>query len=270
MVNTPISRRVTRHRRTASLRALRAIAAVSPIRDRERRAERRRLERDRRRRRDATFYRGLLAYCGVQQPPPRRRRNINRPPPVVQLLIELSSDTSGDEQRELAPERPIVLVDLDSSVESLPNIDPRPQWQLPVEPLRDLGPLNVTQELLPPLQHQTLREAYVLLQQLQLPPLQHITPPPELPPRAPTPPPEEEERWETLELELARLDDNSYAVTVTQPLAIQQPQVEPVPEHIPVGHTQPPPMPAVDWALVAHALFTVAEAEHRGRASNPI
>ena len=116
-----------------------------------------------------------------------------------------------------------------------------------MEPLADLGPLNVTQELLPPLQHRTLREAYVLLQQLQLPPLQPITPPPELPPRAPTPPPEEEERWETLEVELARLDDNSYALTVTQPLALQQPQVEPVPEHVPAGHTQPLPMPAVDW-----------------------
>ena len=219
------------------------------------------------RRRDAAFYRGLLAYCGVPQPPPRprRRRRVEQPLPEVQQPIELSSDESGGDLGHVAQRGPVELVDLDSSLESLPNIDPRPQWQLPVEPLADLGPLNVTQELLPPLQHQTLREAYVLLQQLQLPPLQPITPPPELPPRAPTPPPEEEERWDTLEVELERLADNSYAVTVTQPLTLQQPLISPVPEHVPAGHLQPPPMQAVDWALVAHALFTVAEAEHRQR-----
>ena len=191
-------------------------------------------------------------------------RSVQPQQAAIPPVVVVSSDTSRDETVDEPPPEQLV-VDLDSSLESLPNIDPRPEWQLPVEPLRDLGPLNVTQELLPPLQHQTLREAYVLLQQLQLPPLQRIMPPPELPPRAPTPPPEEEEQWETLELELARLDDKSYSITVTQPLAIQQPQVE----HVAAGHTQQQQMPAVDWALVAHALFTVAVAEHRQGRANP-
>ena len=265
MVGTPLRRHSSRHRRVASILAQRAIQDISPIRPAERRAERRRRERARERRRDAEFYRGLLAYCGVPQQPARRRRRVGPQRPQVVQPVILSSDTSGDDQPDPQQQRPVVVVDLDSSIESLPNIDPRPQWQLPVEQLVDLGPLNVTQELLPPLQHRVLTEAYVLLQHLQLPALQHITPPPELPPRAPTPPPEEEEQWRTLEVELERLDNNSYALTVTEPLALQQPQVEPVPEHVPAAHVQPQPMPAVDWALVAHALFTVAEAEYRQR-----
>ena len=62
-----------------------------------------------------------------------------------------------------APQQPIVLVDLDSSLESLPDIDPRPQFYFLVEPLRDLGPLDITVECSPPLCHQTFREAYILL-----------------------------------------------------------------------------------------------------------
>ena len=147
-----------------------AIAAVSPIRERERRAERSRIQRDRVRCRNAEFYRGLLAYCGVPQSPPRRRRRVEPSRPVVELPIVLSSDTSGDDLPEPAPQQPIVLVDLDSSLETLPDIDPRPQCQLPVEPLCDLGPLDITLEFPPPLQHQTLKEAYVLLSRLQLPP----------------------------------------------------------------------------------------------------
>ena len=139
-----------------------------------------------------------------------------------------------------------------------------------MEHLQDLGPLNVTEELLPQLRNQTLREAYLLLQRLQLPPLQPITLPPELQPRAPSPPPEQVEHWHTLEVEVENLDGRQYAVLVTQPLAIQQPQVTPVPEHVPAGHQQPPPMPAVNWALVAHALFTIAEAEHRELGMNAI
>ena len=267
MVGTPQRRHSSRHRRVASILALRAIRTVSPERAADRRAERRRLARNRRYRERLGVLRDMRNIFGLPQPH-RQRRPVQPPQVGSPPVVVVSSDTSQDDTDEEPPPEQLV-VDLDSSLESLPNIDPRPEWQLPVEPLRDLGPLNVTQELLPPLQHQTLREAYVLLQQLQLPPLQRITPPPELPPRAPTPPPEEEKQWETLELELARLDDNSYSITVTQPLAIQQPQVEPVPEHVPAGHTQPPPMPAVDWALVAHALFTVAEAEHRQGRANP-
>ena len=268
MVETPQRRHSSRHRRVASILALRAIRTVSPERAADRRAERRRLARNRRYRARLAVLRDMRHFFGLPQP--RRQRRPVQPPQVDSLpVVVVSSDTSQDDT-DVEPPPEQLVIDLDSSLESLPNIDPRPEWQLPVEQLRDLGPLNITEQLLPPLQYQTLREAYVLLQQLQLPPLQPITPPPELSPRAPTPPPEQEEQWHALELEVARLDDNSYSVTLTQPLAIQQPQVVPVPEHIPAGHQQPPPMPAVDWALVAHALFTVAEAEHREGRGNPI
>ena len=131
MVGTPQRGSRTRHRRTASILAQRAISRVSPIRDSERRAERRRLQRQRERRRDAAFYRGLLAYCGVPPEPQRRRRRVELLQPVVDRLIVISSDTSSDNIRPPVPAQPIII-DLDSSLESLPNIDPRPQWQLPV------------------------------------------------------------------------------------------------------------------------------------------
>ena len=160
-----------------------------------------------------------------------------------------------------------IVVDLDSSVESLPNIDPRPQWQLPVEPLQDLGPLNVTAEITPELRNPVFREACVLLHRMQLPPLRQITLPPELPPRLVTPPPEQEEKWVQLEAAVAAFDGQRY-VLVAQPLVLQGPQVAPVPEHVPAGYQPPPPMPAVDWALVAHALFSIAEREDAERLSN--
>ena len=171
------------------------------------------------------------------------------------------SETSED---DLPPERQPVIVDLDSSLESLPNIDPRPQWQLPVQPLQDLGPLDVTAEIAPPLQNQTFREACVLLHRMQVPPLQQITPPPELPPRPVTPPPEQDETWVELEAAVAGFDGQHY-VLVTQPLALQQPNVA----HVPAGHQPPQPMPPVDWALIAHALFAIAEKEHVERQGNP-
>ena len=262
MVQTPPRRSSTRHRRTASILAQRAISRVSPIRDSERRAERRRLKRQRERRRDAAFYRGLLAYCGVPPEPPRRRRRVELPHPVEDRPIVVSSDTSSDNIQPLIPAPPIII-DLDSSVESLPNIDPRPQWQLPVEPLLDLGPLDVTAEIAPGLQHPVFREACVLLHRMQLPPLQQITPPPELAPRPVTPPPEPEEEWVQLEAAVAAFDRERY-VLVAQPLTLQQPQIAPVP----TGYQPPPPMPAVDWALVAHALFSVAERENAERLVN--
>ena len=178
----------------------------------------------------------------------------------------LVSDASEEDVPPPAPQP--VLVELDSSVESLPNIDPRPQWQLPVEPLQDLGPLDITEELLPPLRHHTLREAYVLLQRLQLPPLQPITPPPELQPLALTPPPEQAEDWDALEVGVANFDGHQYTVLV-QHLELQQPQVVAVPELVPQRLTGPQPIPPVDLALIAHALFSIAEREHRGREGNP-
>ena len=137
-----------------------------------------------------------------------------------------------------------------------------------MQPLQDLGPLNVTAELLPPLHHQTLREAFVLLQRLQLPPLLPITPPPELPPRALTPPPEQAVEWDAVEVGVGNFDGQEYAVLVPL-LELQQPQVVAVPELVPPRLTEPQPVPPVDWALIAHALFSIAEREHSGREGNP-
>ena len=74
MVGTPIRR----HRRTAAIRAQRAIAEVSPIRESERRVERRRLIRNRNRRARAAILRGMREVLGLPQlvrqrrvPPPR-------------------------------------------------------------------------------------------------------------------------------------------------------------------------------------------------------
>ena len=268
MVETPQRRHQSRHRRAASILALRAIQSISPVRRSDRRRERRRLERGRRYRARLAILRDMREF--FQLPQPRRPRRPVLPPRVdrPQVIVVLS-DTSLDEADVEHPPRP-PIVDLDSSLETLPDIDPRPQHQLPVQPRQDLGPLDVTAELLLPPRHQTFCEALVLLQHLQLPPLRTITPPPELQPRATTLPPEQVEHWHALEVEVANFDGHEYAVLVTQPLALQQPQVAPVPEHIPAGHQQPPPMPAVNWALVAHALFTVAEAEHREGRRNPI
>ena len=191
MVGTPQRGHSSRHRRSASIIAQRAIANISPIRDRDRRAERRRLAGDRRRRARAALLRGMREVLGlpIQH---RRRRPPLQPRPDPGAPIVLSSDEDQplpapqlidlDSSLESLPnidpcpqfQLPIEpvnnLAPLDSSIESLPNIDPRPQFQLPLEPLVDLGPLDITLEFPPPLQHQTLREAYVLLQRLQLPP----------------------------------------------------------------------------------------------------
>ena len=265
MVGTPPRRNSSRHRRAASIKASWAIAKISPVRPSERRAERNRIRRDRRRRADARFYRDLLIYCGHPQQP-RRRRRVPPPTPEVEAPILVSSDTSAEDlpQPQLQ-QRPIEVVDLDTTGDSLPNIDPRPQWQLPEQPLPDLGPIDMTAELAPQLQNQTFREAYVLLQRMQVPRLQQLTPPPEFPPREIALPPEQDEGW--LELEVADFDGSRYVV-LKQPLALQQPQVAPVPEHVPAGYQQPPPMPAIDWALIAHALFAVAEREHGERVNN--
>ena len=111
-------------------------------------------------------------------------------------------------------------------------------------------------DFLPPLRHQVLREAYVLLERLQLPPLQPLTPPPELEPRPVSPLPVLHIDWGELEGNLAIFD----GPPVPQ---IQQPVVVPVPQFEPDHFVPPPPMPRVDWAAIAHALFTAAEQQHR-------
>ena len=255
MVGTPPRRHSSRHRRTASILAQRAIAQISPVRSRDRRRERRRVERNRRLRARAAILRDMRDLFGLPQlrrvqcvvPQPR----VDRGPEVIDL-----AGTSSEESDHQPQEQHNGLVQLDSSADSLPNIDPRPQWQLPVEPLCDLGPLDVTAECQPPLQHQVFREACVLLQRLQAPPLRPITPPPELPPQP------QEQDWVEVEAAVARFDGQEYLVVPHLPL-LQQPDVAPVPQHIPTGFAAPPPMPEVDWATIAGALFAVVEREHR-------
>ena len=215
------------------------------------------LERDWCRRARAALLRGMREVLGLPQPHCRRRQpqpqQVDRDAPIV-----LSSDSSAEDQ-----EPPPILVDLDSSVESLPNIDPRPQWQLPVQPLPDLGPLDVDAELLQPLQplqHQTFREAVVLLERLQLPVLQPFTPPPELPQRPPTPPPEQLVDWVCLEAEVASLD-GQQCLFVPPGLTLQQPDVVALSQHVPGQFVALPPIQQVDWAAIAKAIFMIAERE---------
>ena len=168
-------------------------------------------------------------------------------PPVIDI-----TDTSLEDIHPPPVTPPRVLVEMDSSSDTLPDIDPRPQWQLPVEPLQDLGPLNVTAEYQPPLQHHVFREACMLLQHLQLPPLRPITPPPELPPH------HQAVDWVELEVAVATFDGQEYLVVPRVP-RLQQPVVMPVPQHVPIGYATPPPIPEVDWASITQALFTIVE-----------
>ena len=180
MVGTPVRRHQSRHPLTASLLTLRAIRSISPVRPADRRRERRRLERGRSYRARLAVLRDMREF--FQLPQPRRPRRAVPPPRVDRTpVVVMSTDTSLDDA-EVAPPEQLPIIDLDSSLETLPDIDPRPRFQLPVEPLRDLGPLDISLEFPPPLHHQTFREAYILLHHLQLPPLQPLTPPPELPP----------------------------------------------------------------------------------------
>ena len=186
---------------------------------------------------------------------------------MVDRVILVSSDTS-EEEVEAPVQAPPVVVDLDSSLDTLPDIDPRPELEPQVEPLQDLGHLNITLEFPPPLQHQALREAFVLLNRLQLPLLQPLTPPAEFPPRSPTPPEEQVVDWQDLEEAVAAFDGQQHFAP--PPMLIpQQPNVVPQPEFVPAGFVQPPPLPQVDWAMVAYALFTLAERESRQHINNP-
>ena len=158
MVGMPERRQSTRHRRSASILALRAIHSISPVTAAHRRAERCRLERDRRYRARLGILREMREVLGLPQL--RRRRRPQVPRRVDPNIVLVSSDTSVEDITHPTPERPPV-VDLNSSLETLPDIDPRPQFQLPLqqphEPLEDLGDLNITEEFLPPIRHQVFR-----------------------------------------------------------------------------------------------------------------
>ena len=67
------------------------------------------------------------------------------------------------------------------------------------------------------------------------------------------------------EAAVARFDGQEYLVVSRVPL-LQQPDVVALPQHIPAGFAEPPPMPAVDWAVIAGALFEIVERENRQRA----
>ena len=54
-----------------------------------------------------------------------------------------------------------------------------------------------------------------------------------------------------------------------QPLALQQPELVPVPQHVPLNFAAPQPMPPVDWAEIARALFSLAERQNQQGAAYP-
>ena len=70
-----------------------------------------------------------------------------------------------------------------------------------------------------------------------------------------------------LETAVATFDGQRYLV-LPPALELQQPQFVPVPQHVPVHFAAPPPMPPVDWATIAHALFSIAEEGSRQRNHN--
>ena len=49
------------------------------------------------------------------------------------------------------------------------------------------------------------------------------------------------------------------------PLGLEQPEVAACPQYMPANFAAPRPLPQVDWAMVAYALFTVAEWDNRQR-----
>ena len=81
-------------------------------------------------------------------------------------------------------------------------------------------------------------------------------------------PPRDEGEWVELEATLATLDGQQYLLLEPPQLELQQPEVKPVPQFNPAHFAQPPPLPPVDWAKIAGALFAIAECEARQRTNN--
>ena len=70
-----------------------------------------------------------------------------------------------------------------------------------------------------------------------------------------------------MEAVVAQFDGQEYLLVPRIP-HLQQPEVVPVPQHIPAGFAAPPPMPEVDWAAIAAALFAVVEQGYRDNHPN--
>ena len=72
-----------------------------------------------------------------------------------------------------------------------------------------------------------------------------------------------------LEAAVANFDELELHLELPPPLMLQQPAVVPQPDFVPVHFVPPQQMPPVDWAMVAYALFTIAEREHAIMQNNP-
>lgn len=98
MVGSPIARRVSRHRRTASHFALRLIRAISLTREEDLRAARGQRRRDQRRRASAKLLRDLKDFFGVPQLRRQRRPRVlpQQQQPEPPIIIS-SGESSGEE-----------------------------------------------------------------------------------------------------------------------------------------------------------------------------
>ena len=72
-----------------------------------------------------------------------------------------------------------------------------------------------------------------------------------------------------LEAAVARSDAPQQLYMLPPQLVLQQPEVVPFPQFVPAQFAPPPQLPQVDWAMVAYALFTIAEKESQQRLNNP-
>ena len=72
-----------------------------------------------------------------------------------------------------------------------------------------------------------------------------------------------------LEAAVARFDVPQQLYAPPPQLMLQQPEVVRSPQFVPAQFAPPPQLPPVDWAMVAYALFTIAEKESQQRLNNP-
>ena len=70
------------------------------------------------------------------------------------------------------------------------------------------------------------------------------------------------------EAAVANFDGPQQQIVPLPLLVLQQPAVQPYPQFAPANFAAPPPLPQVDWAMVAYSLFLIAEHEHRAIQDN--